>query len=112
MLRGRGWGAKVRTLKQLYIQYIRPVLEHGSVVTAEASASHIKILEVAERKALRVLLGAPIGYRTKDLYAETGIQPIGERLCLLRQTAINRFDQREGNRQLEDARAFIGPNLG
>ena len=107
MLRGKGWGANVKTLTQLYIQYIRPVLEHGAVVTAEASDAQIKLLEVAERKALRVILQTPLKFRNADLYAETGIQPIKERLAMLREKSIFRYGDRVGIQHLENTKKLM-----
>jgi exonuclease III len=112
LINGKNWGANTKTLKQLYVQYIRPILEHGSVVTATATPSHIKPLKVAERKALRVILGAPTYTRNEDLHERSGIQPIQDRLVTLREKAIMRFGDSEGITQLEDARAFIRPNPG
>ena len=79
------------------------------MVTAEALYSHRLALEIAERKVLRLITRAPFGCSNKDLYAEAGIQPIGERLKILRQQAVICFGEREGIKQLEDARAFIAP---
>src|ERR1700730_4368571 len=98
MQRRKGWGANINTLTQLYVQYIRPILEHGAVVTAVAIQYQTDSIDIAERKALRIILGAPPWYRIEDLYAETGIQPIKERLEKLRGEAITRFGDREGIR--------------
>jgi hypothetical protein len=111
LIKGKNWGANTKTLKQLYIQYIRPILEHGSICTATAKPSHTKPLKVAERKALRVILGAPTSTRIDDLYERSGIQPIDERLETLREKAILRFGGSDGITQLEDARAIIVTNL-
>ena len=110
LIKGRGWGANAKTLQKLYVQFIRPILEHGAVVTAVGKPAHIIPLEIAERKALRVILDAPLGTRNEDLYQRSGIQPIKDRLLILREKAIARFGDREGIRQLEDARSVIGSN--
>ena len=55
-------------------------------------AASIKHLELAERRALRVVMG--VGPRTsnKTLYEKAQIQPIAERLEGLRNRAIDRYD--------------------
>ena len=92
-LRGRKWGASKETLVQLYVQYIRPILEYGAVAFSSDNNKDIKILEIAERKALRIAL--MVGPRTPGevLYREANIQPIGERMKLLRTRTIERIDE-------------------
>jgi len=99
LISGRGWGANPQILEQLYIQYIRPVLEHGAVVTANALDSHLKPLVLAEHKALRAILGAPRWTRISDLYEAIGLEPLTDRLATLRQKAILRFGDSEAIRQ-------------
>lgn len=89
---GQNWGASERILLKLYKQYVRPVLEYGSVVTAEASPSALKLLGLVERRALRIITQSPVmGTRIGDLYAATGIEPIAERLKRCRDAAVTRF---------------------
>lgn len=57
MVRGKGWGANKRTLLTLYKQYVGPALEYGAVAFAERDEGALKHLELAERRALRAVLG-------------------------------------------------------
>ena len=94
LISGQKWGANTQTLLHVYKTLIRPVLEHGYVATADAPPAAIKILEVAERKALRIACKAPPRISNEDLYLVTGIRPLGERLRTLKESAINRFHNR------------------
>jgi len=100
MVSGQGWGANQRTVLRLYKQYVRPVLEHGYVVTA--GTREVKVLELVERRALRIALRRPRYSRIEDLYRDAGFQPLAERLEVLKGNAIRRFGQNPRMRELED----------
>ena len=104
MISGRGWGANQRTVLRLYKQYIRPVLEYGHVATAGAPVGD---LERAERRALRIALRRPHYSRIDELYDESGIQPLADRLRVLKANAIQRFGQSQGIRDLEALRPAL-----
>jgi hypothetical protein len=109
MVRGRRWGANSKTLLRLYLQLMRPVLEYAAVAFTQKEAAAIKQLELAERKALRVVLGVGIRTPNKTLYEKTGIQPISERIASLRSRAISRFNHNsKGLRDLAILKNIIG----
>ena len=109
LLRGRKWGANTLALRRLYVQYIRPVLEHGAVASATAADASIRHLETAERRALRVVLGISLMQKQKNsvLYDRLSIQPIKDRLQDIRLTTINRFGNKTSIKQLEDLRSIV-----
>jgi hypothetical protein len=90
-LRGVGWGANSRTLLTLYKQYVRPVLETGSVCTADAKKSHLNVFQRVQNSALRTALGLPYRTRIKTLHKLARIEPIAKRLGTLQANAVKRF---------------------
>jgi hypothetical protein len=80
MISGKSWGANKATLLRLYKQFIRPVLEYGAVAFTTKDAASIMHLQLAERRALRVVLRVGKLTHIKDLYDRTGLQPIDERI--------------------------------
>jgi exonuclease III len=103
-LRGQAWGASTKTLLRFYKQYVRPVLETGSVCTAVASKSYVTLLQTVQNAALRTCLRAPYGTRIADLHTAAGVQPVAERLQLLRDRAVQRFGRSELMTELETRR--------
>ena len=102
LLRGRNWGANPKTLLRIYKQLIRPVLEYGAVAYSDRHKNSIKLLELAERRALRVVLRAGIKATNMELYDRTGLQPLGDRLKFLKAKAISRYDKEsKGMQDLE-----------
>jgi len=98
---GRSWGASKSVLLHLYKQYVRPVLETGSVITACATKSSIQRLQLVQNAALRTALRAPRRTRILDLHGRAGIQMIAERLMDLRRNAITRFGDSDNVQALE-----------
>jgi len=100
MVAGRGWGANQETVLKIYKQYVRPILEYGAVATADAAPSLIRVLERTERKAISIALRAPRSTRIVDLYDQSGLQPLGDRLRSLKESSIQRFNG-SGMQELE-----------
>ena len=101
LISGRDWGANKRTLLQLYKQYIRPVLETGSVLTARTHKTNLLCLQQVQNAALRVALRAPSRTKIEDLHRQAEIQMIPDRLNELRRKAIARFGDSEAVHALE-----------
>ena len=104
---GRRWGANMKTKLRLYKQYIRPVLEHGSVATAQACPTALERLGVVERRALRVITSLPPWTKIEELYLRAGVEPISERLERLRATAIQRFSTHASQADNDHVRACL-----
>ena len=109
MVRGKNWGANRRTLLRLYKQLVRPVLEYGAAAFGKKDKLAIKQLELAERRALRVVTSSHSKSSIQDLYELTGIEPLGERIQSLRLKALARFDHKsKGLQDLEVLKEIIG----
>ena len=57
LVKGRSWGANRVTLLRLYKQLVRPILEYGAVAFTKKDTASIRQLELAEKRALRVVTG-------------------------------------------------------
>ena len=91
-LSGQDWGASQQTLLNLYKQYIRPVLETGSIFTAEACTSVVAVLQRIQNSALRMALRAE--RRTKiSVTGKRGIDTIQSRVPERLQKVCLRFGQ-------------------
>lgn len=106
---GRGWGANARTVLKLYKQYVRPVMDYGSVVTANACNTALSYLQRVEHRAMRIALRKPRTTRIRELYDDTGLEVLTTRLRRQRDTAIQRFGDTAAIRQLEETRTVIAP---
>ena len=94
----QGWGANRDVLLRLYKQFVRPVLEYGYTCTHNALPTAIKQLQLAERRALRVVLNAKSDTRIDTLYGNTNLERIEERLVTLSQKAEERHIRFECNK--------------
>lgn len=106
-LRGQGWGTSSRTLLTLYKQYIRPVLETGSVCTAEACTSAVDMLQRIQNSAMRMALRAERRTRISRLHSLSKLEPIQVRLKRLRAGAVRRFGQSALIERLERQKMFF-----
>lgn len=105
---GRNWGANQRTLLKLYKQYVRPVMEYGSVATSTRSGSGaLHRMELVERKAMRIALRAPFRTRIAELYGATGLVPLLERLDGLRRRTVDRLQGRPCVQELDLLRTLL-----
>jgi len=105
-LRGQNWGTSSRTLLTLYKQYIRPVLETGSVCTAEAEPSLVEKLQRIQNSAMRTALRADYRTRISQLHGKSKLVPIHDRLKRLRARAVTRLGQSVLIERLERQKAF------
>ena len=71
----------------------KPILEYGAVCFRDKDRKSTKHLVLAERRALRVVLGVGIRTPLIDIYDLAGIQPLEERLVSLRERAISKYDK-------------------
>ena len=90
-LRGGNWGVGHRRLLTFYKQFVRPVMENGYSLSAKATPSAFKSIQVAQNTALRVSLQAPWRTRIEDLHREANIPTMRERIGQLRDGAIHRY---------------------
>jgi hypothetical protein len=60
----------------LYRSYIRPILTYACPVFANAAKTHIKKLQIAQNKSLRMVLSARFRTRIHILHKKTNIPPI------------------------------------
>jgi hypothetical protein len=91
MVSGQSWGANARTLLCLYKQYIRPVLEYGNVILADAPAKRLNAMQIIQNGALRTALRKRRRTRIVDLHEEAVMETIKERLLRLQLQAVRRF---------------------
>jgi hypothetical protein len=90
-LSGQTWGANQRTLLCFYKQYVRPVLDTGSVNTADAMKGPLALLQRVQNSALRTVLRAPYRTRISKLHKLARIDPVPQRLKTLQSHAVKRF---------------------
>jgi len=102
MVSGQSWGANSRTLLSLYKQYIRPVLEYGNVVLADAVPQRLKAMQSIQNGALRTALQRSRRTTVTDLHTDSGIEPIKERLKRLQKRGILRFGDSHLMRDLNE----------
>ena len=112
-IKGTSWGAKVATLKRVYKQFIRPVLEYGSVAYTKQDILYTKHLEIAERRALRYITGAKLRTSNEVLYSMANIQPLCVRMEDLPRKAIKRLSNNiQGINDLERLKEMLGVRAG
>lgn len=68
-----------QTLLKLYTAYVRSIMEYGDVVWDNIPAELSDRLEYIQVDALRCITGITISVTRKNLYTETGIQPLSKR---------------------------------
>lgn len=68
-----------RSLHQMYLSFIRPLLEYADVVWDNLTLEYAKKLESIQLEALRIICGATKLASHDSLYHETGIEPLCER---------------------------------
>ena len=76
---GTKWGADRVSLKNLYLGWVRPILEYGSYVFAGASMEVLGKLDKIQAAALRIITGTTSTACIQSLHMETGIQYLGTR---------------------------------
>ena len=66
------------SLENFYLGFIRPLLEYGDIVW-DSPTDVLKPLEMVQRNAARVVIGATARSKTEGLYKETGWEPLDKR---------------------------------
>ena len=88
-------GASSKTLLYFYKAFVRPVLETGYIVTADAKKTHLNKLQKVQNYALRIALSLPVYTEIATLHMLGDCDMIEERLKLLKSQAINRYQNSE-----------------
>ena len=68
-----------RSLEKLFLIYIRPLLEYGSIVWNNCTKEEEEILEKIQREAARLVCGAKRGTSHEELYREVAWEKLKER---------------------------------
>ncbi len=67
------------TLRQLYIAWIRPLIEYCPIAIATATSKNLKKLDQFQYEALRLITGASRTVSSRALHVETDIEPLSQR---------------------------------
>ena len=106
-LKGTSWGASSQCILNIYKSFIRPILEYGSMLTADCCESRLKQLQTEQNKAIRFALGTPKHINTETIHQTAGIEPIKTRLISLKEKALKRYEGSELMRDLETELALL-----
>ena len=100
------WGADKKTLRQLYIGYVRSVMEYNLPLQAISSDTTMNSLDKIESQAVHFISGGMRSTPTEACHIETNIQPLG----LRREAAVlemveryKRGDKSEDNTKLVES---------
>src|SRR6476469_9851054 len=107
LVSGQKWGANFRTLLKLYKQYIRPVLEFGSVAICNAAKTNLLCLQRVQNLAIRTALRATRWSRITDLNTAARMDPLTDRLRSLCCKSINRYGKSELIKSLDFQRILM-----
>ena len=105
-LRGQNWGVSSRKLLTFYKQFVRPVMENGYCLSANAKPNAFNSIQVVQNAALRVSLRAPWRTKINDLHERASIPRMEQRITELRDNAVKRY---QGSQllQLLDTRKIL-----
>ena len=67
------------SLEKIYLSYIRPILEYGSIIWDNCTVAQSVKLENVQLDVARIITGAVKGTKHRLLYSETGWQTLSER---------------------------------
>ena len=105
-LASTSWGADKRTLRQLYLGYVRSTMDYTLALQSISSKSTITSLDKIQNNALRFISGALRSTPTAACEIHTNVEP----MHLRRQAAVvetteryKRLDENHPNRQLIEA---------
>ena len=73
-------GTSVAVLRQMYIAYIRSVIDYAAPVLICLPKSKIAKLETIQNEAMRIILGCPITASVSNMQVELGLIPLSERI--------------------------------
>ena len=102
-LAGTTWGSEQEVLRNLYLSFIRPILDYGSELFVCASESQLKKLYVIQNRCLNVILGTMRSTPNAAKEILANIPPLDlhfkqKRMCLMEKYKRLPFDDR--NRRL------------
>ena len=80
---------KRKTLQQMYISYIRPLLEYGSTVWTYLSLHESESLEEIQRAGIRIVTGLKSGTEHLALYRELDLPPLSHRRFVSRMATLH-----------------------
>ena len=66
-------------LNQIYLAYVRPILEYSSIVWDGCTTQDLNSLEILQHEAARVVTGLTRSVSLEKLYKECGWAPLSER---------------------------------
>ncbi|GFX49712.1 RNA-directed DNA polymerase from mobile element jockey [Trichonephila clavipes] len=69
--------------RQIYLQYLQPILTYACQIWGCAAKSNINKLQVLQNRALRIILNYPRYIARKYLHKDANIQPLNERIRTL-----------------------------
>ena len=84
------WGASKKTLRQLYIGYVRSTMEYNLALQSISSDTTQSSLDIVESNAVHFIAGAMRSTSTAACHVHTNIQPLG----LRREAAVLEMTER------------------
>ena len=94
-LAGSNWGADKRTLRQLYLGYIRAKLDYCSPIQAVASKSALETVNKTQNQALRLVCGAMRSTPTAACEIDANVEPLDIRRNRTLVEAVERYKRAE-----------------
>ena len=82
MLANTTWGCEMSCLRDLYIAYIRPVMEYAFPLRILSGKAHIANIKVLEAACLRTITGCPYGTRNANMVDMVAILSLQDRRLL------------------------------
>ena len=73
-------GTSVAVLRQMYIAYIRSVIDYAAPALICLPNSKLAKLETIQNEAMRIILGCPITASVSNMQVELGLIPLSERI--------------------------------
>ena len=77
-LAGTQWGANLKTLKQVYIGSVRPVLEYGSSTFGTAASTALQKLDKIQNTGFRIINGGMKSTPINEMESLAGLKSLEE----------------------------------
>ena len=77
-LAGTQWGANLKTLKQVYIGSVRPVLEYGSSTFVTEASTALQKLDKVQNTGLRIISGGMKSIPIHEMESLAGLKSLKE----------------------------------
>ena len=77
-LAGTQWGANLKTLKQVYIGTVRPVLEYGSSTFGTTASTTLQKLDKIQNTGLRIISGGMKSTPINEMESLAGLKSLEE----------------------------------